>query len=154
MPETQDVVEQIKEQDQAATSNKFADPYKFLETIPNSPSKDQIAAWKMQTPNGRLRVFTPDAGKRVFILRAISGVELQKLQAQLPENITPQKAELELHYMVGALCTLWVNNKTGKLLPDDLRNGSAGLPSTLFALISYLSDFVEPAVLDIVSAEL
>jgi len=63
-----DVVDNIVEANEAATQKKFSDPYEFLATINGSPSKVQIETWKTQTPNNRLRVFTPDGGKRVFIV--------------------------------------------------------------------------------------
>jgi hypothetical protein len=155
MPEAPEAVEQLKQEEKNTTQIKFSDPYAFLASLGNAPAKEQIIAWKIQTPNGRLRVFTPDGGKRTFIVRAISGMELQKLQNQLPENIAPAKAELEMQYLVGSLCVMWTNATTNlKLSSDDLRNGSAGLPSTLFALISWLSDFVEPDALSVLSAEL
>lgn len=157
------VVDTIKEANEEETQKKFSNPYDFLATVTGAPTKIQIEAWKGQTPNNRLRVFTPDAGKRVFIVRAIGAMELQKLQNSLPQNLgaglpadqASAKVEFELQLAVAAHCVLWTNtNSDGKLTSEGLRAGSAGLPGTLFNLISWLSDFMDPAAFDVLSAEL
>jgi hypothetical protein len=160
---TDTVIETIKEANQQETQKKFSDPYEYLATVTGAPSKIQLEAWKAQTPNNRLRVFTPDAGKRVFIVRAIGAMELQRLQASLPQNLgaglPPEqqaaKIEFELQLAVASHCVMWTNaSGDGKLNPDLLRAGSAGLPGTLFQLISWLSDFMDPAAFDVLSIEI
>jgi hypothetical protein len=127
-----DPVAVIKTDEQQNTQKRFADPYEFLATVTGAPSKAQIEAWKAQTPNGRIRVFSPDGAKRVFLVRAVGGMELQRLQAQLPENLTPAKAEQEIQYLVSAACVLWTNNTNGRLSPDDLRNTSRRIAGHAF----------------------
>ena len=158
-----DAVENIIEANEVATQGKFSDPYEFLKTINGAPTKVQIDTWKTQTPNNRLRVFTPDGGKRVFIVRAIGAMELQRLQGTLPQNLgaslPPEqqaaKIEFELQLLVCSQCVLWTNSTVdGKLGTELLRSGSAGLPGTLFNLISWLSDFMDPSAFEVLSAEL
>lgn len=149
-----DNVKEVIEKDQEAVQQKFTNPYDFLKTIPGAPSEEKIKEWKAQTPNQRIRVFSPDT-KRVFLVRGISALELNNIQPKIPTNVSPEKAEQELYAMVASQCVVWTNaNATQKLSLDDLRTGSAGLPSTLFQLIQYLSDFVEPEALNVLSAEL
>jgi hypothetical protein len=147
-------VEQAIEQTEQAVKKQFSDPYEFLATIPGAPSKDLIQTMKAQTPNQRIRVFSPDT-KRVFLIRGISHTELNQVQQLLPINMSPEKTEQELYILIAARCTIWTNaSATTKLNPDELRAGSAGLPSTLFQLVQYLSDYVEPESLNVLSAEL
>ena len=157
------VVEQIQQADTQAAQTSFKDPYDFLATIPGAPSRSEIQGYKVNTPNGRLKVFSPDGGKRVFIVRGISGMQLQTLEKQIPQNLgaglpDEQRAARimqELQYLVGAACTCWTNaTTTNKLTSEDLRNGSAGLPKALNDLISWLSDFVEPEAMAVLSADL
>lgn len=147
-------VEQDVQQNQDNVQKKFDSPYDFLATIEGAPDKTAIETMKRSTPNNRIRVFSPDA-KRVFLVRGVSGLELSNLQKQLPANVNPDKAESELALLVGATSVMWTNTTTNnKLTAEDLRLGSAGLPATLFQLVSFLSDFVDPEALNALSSEL
>lgn len=159
-------MEDTKTADQVAAedtaSKKFNDPYQFLSEFPNAPSKAMIDSWKQQAPNGRVRLFTPDA-KRVYLVRGVGGLELDKLQGQIPTNLGANlpaeqqqaKVERELQLLVAAQCCVWTSvSGNGKLDAELLRIGSAGLPATLFNLISYLSDFVDPEAFNVLSIDL
>ena len=129
----------------------FSDPYLFIASL-GGPSKEQIEAYKQSIPNGRLRVYTPD-GKRAYIVRCISGLELGGIQKSLPPNCS--NPEYDTSLAAGALCTIWTNaSHDHKLSETGLRGGSAGLPSTLWALILELSDFTPPDQFAYCSAEL
>lgn len=155
---------EIQVKDEAVAEKKLLEPFEFLQTFPNAPSKATVEAWKAQAPNGIVRIFSPGTGaKRAYIVRGISGQELRFLQSQLPENLgaglTPEaraaKIELETSLRVGAHCTLWTSTtQDTKLTQQQLDGGSAGLPSTLFNLITYLSDFLDPESINLMSAEL
>jgi len=84
--EANDPVAEDKTQAAKAAQKVFQDPYEFLATLPEAPTRQMVDSWKAQAPNHRIRIFAPD-GKRVFIVRAIGGYELQKLQAALPQNL-------------------------------------------------------------------
>lgn len=151
----------VQAQDEAAAQKNLMDPFEFLQTYAGAPTKATIDQWKAQAPNGIVRILA--LGKRVFILRGIGALELQTVQAEIPENtgagLNPEaraaKIEAEVSLRVGSRCVLWTSSTTDhKLTVEQLRVGSAGLPSTLFSLITYLSDFVDPQELQLVSAEL
>ena len=55
------------DQTKPADVQPTTDPYTLLAQV-GGPSKEQIEYLKQQSPNGRVRLFTPDA-KRVFVLR-------------------------------------------------------------------------------------
>jgi hypothetical protein len=148
-------------QDEAKAQKNLMDPYEYLATFPNAPSKAIVESYKQQAPNGVIRIFA--IGKRVYLVRGISGLELQQVQSEIPSNLgaglEPEaraaKVENELSIRVAARCTCWTSSSgDGKLTLEQLKSGSAGLPSTLFNLISYLSDFVDPEALQLMSAEL
>jgi hypothetical protein len=137
--------------EEAPKQGGVADPYEFLASI-SGPTKDQVEAFKQNVPNGRIRIFTPD-GKRGYLLRAISGLEL----AQIQKSIPPNSSNIEYDASIGSavLCTIWTNaSADGKLSEVGLRGGSAGLPSTLWNLITLMSDFVDPQDFAACSAEL
>lgn len=138
MPETQeDVV--------------YKSPYDFLESIEGAPTKAQIENWKTQAPGGKIRLFTPD-GKRVFILRAISGFELADVQKQIPVNASDP--EREMKYKICAKATIWTNITNNNLLDEmSINQAPAGLPETLHTLIATLSDFFDPDKLNTFSAD-
>lgn len=147
--------------EEAAKSN-LMDPMDFLLKFTGAPTKPVVESWKIQAPNGVVRIYAP-SNKRAYIVRGISGTELQRIQGQIPENLganlLPEqraaKLENELQLLVAAHCTLWASTTTDhKLTTEALRTGSAGLPGTLFNLISYLSDFVDPEAFQLLSAEL
>lgn len=139
------------------------DPMEFLQTFPNAPSKVMIDAWKQQAPNGVIRLFAPGNGKRVYLVRGINGIELKHIQNQIPSNmgdgLAPEaraaKIEAEVTLGVGAKAVVWTSvTPDGKMTKEQLEAGPAGLPSTLFSLITYLSDFLDPEAIQLVSAEL
>lgn len=147
--------------DEAKAAQNFVDPYEYLGTFPGAPTKDTVESYKAQAPNGAIRIFAP--GKRVYLVRGISGLELQAVQSQIPENfgagLQPEakaaKVEGEVALAVASKCVVWTSTtRDGKLTVEQLRGGSAGLPSTLFSLITYMSDFLDPEALQILSAEL
>lgn len=147
--------------DEAKAQQNFSDPYEYLATFKGAPTKAQIEALKTQAPNGVIRIFAP--GKRAYLVRGITGLELQGIQTTIPENLgaglPPEqraaKVESEVSLAVSARCVVWTSTtQDGKLTVEQLRAGSAGLPSTLFNLITYLSDFLDPEALQVMSAEL
>lgn len=147
--------------DEAKAKANVADPYEYLATFPNAPSKAVVESLKTQAPNGTIRIFA--MGKRVYLVRGISGLELLQVQGQIPENLganlNPEargaKIEAEVALMVSAKCVVWTSTTPdGKLSVEQLRGGSAGLPGTLFNLITWLSDFIDPESFQLMTAEL
>lgn len=154
-PEAQTATEEV-------VKSNLMEPMDFLQKFERAPSKATVESWKAQAPNGTIRIYAP-TDKRAYIVRGISGMELQGLQGRIPENLganLPQeqraaKLENELQLLVAAHCTLWASTTTdNKLTVDILRAGSAGLPGALFNLISWLSDFVDPETFQLLSADL
>jgi len=152
---------QAQVQDEAKAQQSLLDPYEYLATFPNAPSKTQIETFKAQAPNAVIRIFA--VGKRAYLVRGISGLELASIQSQIPSNLgaglVPEaqaaKVESEISLMVSSKCVVWTSaTPDGKLSVEQLRGGSAGLPSTLFNLITWLSDFVDPEAFQVMSAEL
>lgn len=151
-------------QDEAKAQQNLMDPYEFLARIPGAPSKAAVEALKTQAPNQTIRILAlGSAGKRVYLVRGVSGLELKQVQSQIPENLgaglTPEaraaRIEEEVAVLTASKAVVWTNTTTtGKLTDADLRAGAAGLPSTLFNLVSYLSDFIEPDALQVISADL
>ncbi|MGC1582142.1 MAG: hypothetical protein WA766_11695 [Candidatus Acidiferrales bacterium] len=129
-------------------------PQEFLATLPGAPSADQIATWKSQAPNNRLDVLSPD-GKRAFILRGLTGLELTQIQKQVQQIQGCTDPDLEMQIAAVVKATVWTNvGQSGKLTDIILRTGTAGLPSALFTKISKLSDFMDPQTIEYLSAEL
>ncbi len=148
-------------QDETKATQQLNDPFEYLQTFPHAPTKATVEIWKQQAPNGVVRIFA--AGKRAYLVRGISGLELQSVQSQIPDNLgaglNPEaraaKVEGEVALLVSSKCVVWTSTtQDGKLTVEQLRGGSAGLPSTLFNLITYLSDFLDPEALQVMSAEL
>lgn len=129
-------------------------PQEFLATLPGAPTPEQIANWKLQAPNNRVQLFSPD-GKRAFILRGLTGLELSQIQKQIQQMATPSSdPDLEIQIAAAVKATVWTNVAGGKLTDTFLRTGSAGMPSTLFAQVTRLSDFMDPQQIELLSAEL
>lgn len=129
-------------------------PQEFLASLPGAPTPDQIAAWKAQAPNNRVEMFTPD-GKRAFILRGLTGLELTQIQKQIQAMATPTSdPDLEMQIASVIKAAVWTNVGNGKLSDVQLRTGTAGLPSTLFSIVTRLSDFMDPQQINLLSAEL
>lgn len=148
-------------QDEKKAANNLMAPMDYLQTFPNAPSKATIDMWKAQAPNGIIRILA--LGKRIYLVRGVSGLELQQIQADIPDNLgaglNPEakaaKIEAEVSLRVGSRCVVWTaTTADNKLSVEQLRVGSAGLPSTLFSMITYLSDFIDPQELQLISAEL
>jgi hypothetical protein len=130
-------------------------PAEFLASLPGSPTAEQIEAWKQQAPNNHIELVTPD-GKRAFILRGITGLELSQIQSNLEKMATPTtNPELEVQIASVVKACLWTNvGPSGRLTDVLLRTGTAGLPQTLFVVVSRLSDFFDPQQIELHSAEL
>jgi len=144
MSETQNT-EQVKQTSRPAP----VDPFEFLAAIPGAPSRQKIEAWKQEVPGGRVQLFSPD-GKRVFILRGVSGLEMAKFQNEIPKNASNPEWELQLKVCAAAI--LWSN--MGQMDEMTLKAGPAGLPESLWTIIQNLSDFYDPVQLYNLSAEL
>lgn len=141
--------------DQTPEEPKAQSPQEFLATLPNAPTPAQIREWKMQVPGGRIRMFVPPGseGKRAYIVRAISGLELAELYKSMPQNI--QNTEIEIQLKVAVLCTLWSSEKgTLPYSEIELKSGPAGTVDALYQIINNLSDFYEPMQLLSYSADL
>ena len=152
---TEDVVATPEQPEPKPVDKSNMDPHEFLASLPGAPTKDMIAAWKQQAPNNRLEVFTPD-GKRAYIVRGLTGLELTTSQKQIQSMATPvadPELEMQLHAVVKAV--VWTNaGQNGKLTDVGLRTGAAGLPATLFTKVTKLSDFMDPQQIEFLSAEL
>jgi hypothetical protein len=130
-------------------------PQEFLATLPGSPTPEQIETWKSQSPNGRVKVLTLD-GKTAFIIRGLNGLELSQIQKGIQQMATPTAdPDLETQIACDVKATLWTNaSPTGKLTDVILRTGPAGRPSTLFTVVTELSEFTNPQQVDAMSADL
>lgn len=129
-------------------------PLEFLKTVPGAPSAAEIEAYKAQAPGGRMRMFAPDnTAKRVFLVRAVSGLEMESLSKQIPENASNPEVEMQIATCVKAV--VWTN-LTQDGLTDELfwRRSTAGLAPTVFRLVMQLSDFIDPETVEMLSAEL
>lgn len=153
----------VQEKDEKTAEQTLMDPFDFLQKFPNAPSKAVVESWKTQAPNGVIRLFAPGNGKRVYLVRGISGLELKLIQSQIPDNLGANlapdariaKNEAEVALQSVAKAVVWTNvTPDGKLTKEHLEAGPAGLPSTIFNLVTYLSDFLEPEALQLMSAEL
>lgn len=129
-------------------------PYDFLKTVPGAPSVAEIESFKMQAPGGRMKVFSPDGNtKRVFIVRAISGLEMETVNKQMSQSSS--NPELDMQIACCMKCVVWTNT-TQDGMTDDLywRRSTAGLAVSVFHVITKLSDFKDPTELEILSADL
>lgn len=152
MKHNETIPEQVQETE--ASQEQLLNPYDLIASK-GGPSKDTILAWKTQTPNGKLKILAPDGGKRLFILRAVSNLELSILTRQLPKNLEPEQRSSELEMLVAAKCTVWTNiTPSGKVTSEELKAGSAGLSSTLFNFIAWMSDYVDPSAFEVISTDL
>lgn len=138
-----------------ATPKQNVTPQEFLASIPGSPTPDMIANWKAQAPNNRIQVTSPD-GKRAYILRGLTGLEVSKIQRGIASMATPTAdPDLEMSIMSIVTACLWTNaGQNGKLTDTILRTGTAGLPATLFTVVTKLSDFMDPQAIEMMSADL
>lgn len=123
-------------------------PSDYLALFPGSPSPAQVESYRQQVPGGRLRLLPMPDGKRLFLLRAFTALELAGVQAEL-QRIPEDKQANHLQVQMSIRCCLWTSVvKTGKLTENDLASSGAGLASSLYFAITDLSDFTAPAVLE------
>lgn len=142
------------EQIESSTSPKEQSPFEFLQEYPNAPHENQIAAWKAQAPNHRLQIFCPDK-KRVFLVRAISGLEDREITSLLPIGMAAEKLEYEYQLAICVKAVVWTNVQGSGVLSDVfLRSTSVGLPKSLYQIIAQLSDFYPPEILFNMTADL
>lgn len=137
------------------TNKSFTNFKEFLDSLAGAPTTDQIATWKMQAPNNAVEGFTPD-GKRAFIMRGLTGLELSQIQKTIQSMATAvSDPDLETQIAAVVKATVWTNVGTlGRLTDVILRTGSAGLPSTLFSIVTKLSDFMDPQKIEMLSGAL
>ena len=127
-------------------------PLEFLLKQPQAPTAARIQEIKQQVPGGRLAVISPD-GKRVYLLRGFSGLEMAEVQKSVPQNST--RPEEDYVQRIVVKCVVWTNAGTDfKLDLMVLQACGAGLPQTLFTLISQLSDFFDPETIERLSGEI
>src|ERR1035441_5094807 len=66
---------------QAAAPQDPQTPAEFLALFPGAPTPDQIEAYRKMVPGGRLRLLPMKDGKRLFLLRGFTALELAAIQA-------------------------------------------------------------------------
>lgn len=123
-------------------------PFEFLALFPGSPTPDQIEAYRKMVPGGRLRLLPMTDGKRLFLLRGFTALELQGIQAEAAKA-APEKQDHVVQCTIAIRCTLWTSMTTsGRLTDVDLASAGAGLAPTLHYAITDLSDYNTPQVLE------
>ena len=128
-------------------------PAEFLASFPGAPSPSRIEEFKSQVPGGRVKFFTSPDGKRVYLYRGYNGLDMLKFEGQVVENSKTHDQDFKI--VVVSNCVLWTNTTSnGTVDVLGLRSAPAGLPETLFHLITLLSDFYDPDMLDQLSGEL
>jgi hypothetical protein len=134
----------------AATDTKKPTPFEFLTSLPGAPTHARLEELKQQVPGGRLRVFSPD-GKRAFLLRGFSGLEMERVQKQVANLADPEASYIR---NIVANCVVWTNIvPEAKIDATLLQTAGAGLPQTLFTIISNLSDYFDPEMIDVLSGD-
>lgn len=116
-------------------------------TIPGAPSPQQIDEWKAGVPGHRVKLFlVPPLGKHVFILRALSGIEMKRIAKSIPENSDNVEREIILQAVSAAV--LWTNMTADKKIdPLILEAGPAGLPDSLMVIVNELNQFHDPQII-------
>lgn len=150
MSEDTKPIETQKEEKQEEQKPKT--PAQLLASIPGAPSAAQLDSWKAAVPNHRIRLFTPDL-KRVYIIRGLSGLEVSVIQKSIPQNTT----ERDIDFQLGACekAVLWTNTTSSHTLSAmELKAGTAGLPASLFEIVSELSDYFPPEQIAMLSGDL
>jgi hypothetical protein len=123
-------------------------PYDFLALFPGAPTQSQIDTFRSMVPGARLRLLPMPDGKRLFLLRGFTALELLGAQSEAVK-LSPEKQLPFLQTKMAAHCTLWCSIvPSGKLTEMDLASAGAGLAGTLYSAVADLSDFMEPQVLD------
>lgn len=123
-------------------------PLDYLALFPGAPSAAQIEMLKAQVPGGRLRLLPMKDGKRIFLLRGFTAVELQMIQ-QTVAKAAPEKQLYQMQVLLAIRCTQWTSiSKSGELTELELNSSGAGLAATLHHAIMDLSDYNDPEVLE------
>ncbi len=146
------MTEETNTQMEQEAKKQYTNPMDFLASLPGAPTPAMIEGYKQQAPAGRIKLFTPD-GKRVFILRGISGFELSDIQKKIPQNASDVENEIKLAVCCKAV--IWTNTTQTNLMDEmTLRAAPAGLPETIHQLVAQLSDFFDPIQLNSFAADL
>lgn len=145
-----------KAEAQVDTEVQTPSPYDFLKDFKGAPTQQKINEMKSQAPGGRIKLVTSSDGKRVYLLRAVSAFELQKLQDTImSRGMTDAKYPTVLKAELAAKCIVWTNaTPTGTMSVIDLNQSGAGLVDTLHEVISELSDYMESPQIARFSADL
>lgn len=123
-------------------------PFEFLALFPGSPTPDQIETYRKMVPGGRLRLLPMTDGKRLFLLRGFTALELQGIQADA-SKAAPDKQDYAVQCTIAVRCTLWTSmTTTGRLTDVNLAAAGAGLAPTLHYAITDLSDYTTPQILE------
>ena len=127
-------------------------PQQLLASIQGAPAPAQIDAWKAEVPNHRIRLFAPDL-KRVYVIRGISGLEVAQIQKSIPMN--SEERDIDFQLIACEKAVLWTNaSYTHKLTAAELKAGTAGLPGSIFEIVSDLSDYFPPDRIALMSGDL
>ena len=136
------------ELDQQAAPAEPQTPYEFLALFPGAPTPSDIEPYRKMVPGGRLRLLPMKDGKRLFLLRGFTALELQAVQADAAKAPPEKQGQIAQTALV-IRCTLWASTEVGgKLTEVGLQSAGAGLVSTLNFAITDLSDYNDPAVLE------
>jgi hypothetical protein len=123
-------------------------PFDYMALFPGAPTPHDIESYRKQVPGGRLRLLPLKDGKRLFLLRGFTALELLGVQTEAAK-LSPEKQVAYLQVTISVRCTIWTSIVTsGKLTVQDLENSGAGLASTLYHTIMDLSDYNDPQVLE------
>jgi hypothetical protein len=123
-------------------------PFEYLALFPGAPDASTIESFKQMVPGGRLRLLPMKDGKRLFLLRGFTSLELLAAQNEA-SKVVPEKQITVLQTSMAVRCTLWTSIvKSGKLTEADLASSGAGLSATLYHTIMDLSDYNDPQVLE------
>jgi len=130
-------------------------PLQFLQGFTDAPDQETIDSWKSQAPGHRIRMWHSTDGKRVYLLRGISALELIQVQATLPAGLTPEKLPLAQQNAIASRCCVWTSDSFDHRLSElQLQAAGAGLGQTLQEIIFQLSDFTDPMTIERCSADL
>jgi hypothetical protein len=131
----------------AEDNNQPLTAFQHLSRFEGAPSEEEVNNWIASAPGGRLRLYVPD-GKSVFVLRAIGALELENIQKSLL-NVPQERLTIELQRTVCTQATLWTNTtKSKKLTNLDLQAAPAGRAVTMHEVISELSEFLPPQLVE------
>lgn len=123
-------------------------PFDLLALFPDAPTPAQIDIYRQQVPGARLRLLPMKDGRRLFLLRGFTAIELQRVQ-QEATKVAPEKQLYQLQVLMASMCTLWTSiSKSGRLTEVELNSSGAGLAATLYHAIMDLSDYNDPEVLE------